>query len=99
MIENKFSTWTKWQDRHVIVGLKFPGVYAIAVTNLDLTGKNFSLTNSIKYFGMTNSQNGLRGRLNQFDNTIKGKSGHGGADRFRFKYPVYKDLEKNYLFR
>ena len=41
---------------------------------------------------MTNSQAGLKGRLKQFDNTIVGKSGHGGADRFRFKHQNYQEL-------
>ena len=35
---------------------------------------------------------GLKGRLRQFDNTIKGKRGHGGAMRFRRKYPDYDKL-------
>ncbi len=41
---------------------------------------------------MTNSKAGLKGRLKQFDNTIIGKTGHGGADRFRFKHGNYKEL-------
>lgn len=41
---------------------------------------------------MTNALAGLKGRLKQFDNTIIGKRGHGGADRFRYDYPRYKDL-------
>ncbi|MDP2652588.1 MAG: hypothetical protein Q8Q08_00995 [Candidatus Omnitrophota bacterium] len=43
---------------------------------------------------MTNSRNGLRGRLNQFHNTIVGKIGHGGAERFLFKYKNHDALEK-----
>jgi len=35
---------------------------------------------------MTNAEFGLRSRLKQFDNTIKGKSGHGGARRFLYAY-------------
>ena len=42
--------------------------------------------------GMTNSKAGLKGRLKQFDNTIIGKTGHGGADRLRFKHENYQDL-------
>ena len=41
---------------------------------------------------MTNSKAGIRGRLKQFDNTIIGKRGHGGADRFRYKYRDYEKL-------
>jgi hypothetical protein len=41
---------------------------------------------------MTNSINGLRGRLRQFENTIRGKQGHGGADRFCYDYQNPEDL-------
>jgi hypothetical protein len=41
---------------------------------------------------MTNAKGGLKSRLQQFDNTIKGKEGHGGAQRVRFKYASYKKL-------
>jgi hypothetical protein len=92
MIEDKFTKWIKWQDRKSLDGLNFPGVYSIAISETDLTNKDFKLTNEIKYFGMTNSKAGLKGRLTQFDNTIKGKTGHGGADRFRFRYQNYDDL-------
>ena len=94
MTEKEFTKWIKWQDRHLVKRLDLPGVYAIAVTDIDLTNKTFNLTQDIKYFGMTNSKSGLKGRLRQFDNTIKGKRGHGGADRFRFKYPNYNNLIK-----
>jgi len=47
---------------------------------------------------MTNSISGLKGRLKQFDNTIIGKAGHGGADRVRFKHQNYEQLIKTYLF-
>ena len=47
---------------------------------------------------MTNSRTGLTGRLQQFDNTINGKSGHGGAARFRYKHTRYQTLvEKLYV--
>ena len=41
---------------------------------------------------MTNSIAGIKGRLKQFDNTIIGKGGHGGADRVRYKYQDSNDL-------
>jgi hypothetical protein len=34
----------------------------------------------------------LRGRLKQFDNTIIGKTGHGGAERFRYDFPSHEKL-------
>lgn len=41
---------------------------------------------------MTNAKGGLKSRLAQFDNTIKGRRGHGGAQRFHFKHPDYATL-------
>ena len=51
----------------------------------------------IVYVGMTNSKNGLRGRLNQFNRTIRGNSGHGGAKRFIYDHSDYEPL-KSKLF-
>lgn len=83
---NSFSKWKKWDKREDFNGLDYPGVYALAISAKDLSGKPFSLIKQIVYFGMTNSGNGLRGRLKQFDNTIAGKIGHGGAERFMHKW-------------
>lgn len=41
---------------------------------------------------MTNAVKGLKSRLKQFDNTIIGKSGHGGADRVRYEFEDYNKL-------
>ena len=73
-------------------GLDYPGVYALAISKTDLTDMPFSLSESIAYFGMTKSKGGLRSRLKQFDNTIKGGIGHGGAERFLGKYKSYENL-------
>lgn len=43
---------------------------------------------------MTNAKSGLKGRLKAFNNTILGKRGHGGADRFRYKHQNYEKLVK-----
>jgi hypothetical protein len=43
---------------------------------------------------MTNSKGGLKSRLQQFENTIKGKMGHGGAHRVKFKHKNYARLSK-----
>jgi hypothetical protein len=62
-----------------------PGIYAIAYSDEDISGKDFDYIKEIVYFGMTNSKNGLYGRLKQFNNTITSKHAqHGGADRFIF---------------
>ncbi|MDM8162247.1 hypothetical protein QUH73_20710 [Labilibaculum sp. K2S] len=92
MIDKKFSQWTKWEDRNSLNGIKYPGIYCIAISETDLSEQNFEWIPKISYVGMTNSKAGLKGRLKQFDNTIIGKKGHGGADRFRFKYENYQEL-------
>lgn len=92
MMERKFVKWIKWENRNHLTGIKYPGIYCIAISESDLSGHDFSWIREIKYIGMTNSQAGLKGRLKQFDDTIHGKTGHGGADRFRYKYRDYKNL-------
>ncbi|ATG79439.1 hypothetical protein [Pseudoalteromonas sp. 1_2015MBL_MicDiv] len=92
MYENRFTKWMRWCDRDTPQGINYPGIYICAISEEDISGKNFSWTKDIVYVGMTNSLKGLTGRLKQFDNTIKGKSGHGGADRIRYKYQNYNEL-------
>ncbi len=92
MYEERFSEWTPWQRRNDLGGLKYPGVYVIAHAIQPLVPKAFAWRNEIIYIGMTNSESGLRGRLKQFDNTIVGKRGHGGADRVRYKHRDYAVL-------
>ena len=87
-----FSNWKKWDDRNGD-NLKDPGVYCIAKFRKNIDGKKFSWIREIVYIGMTNSQGGLQSRLNQFHNTINGGKGHGGAERFKYKYP--KEHGKN----
>jgi hypothetical protein len=80
----QFGSWKKWKDRSLFEeNMKYPGVYSVALSDHDLAGSDFSLIKEIVYFGMTNSEGGIRSRLRQFDNTIKGKEGHGGAVRVR----------------
>lgn len=92
MVDKNFSQWIKWKDRNSLSGIIYPGIYCIAISETDLSEQDFEWISKITYVGMTNSKEGLRGRLKQFDNTIIGKTGHGGADRFRLKYENYKDL-------
>ncbi|MDG2343391.1 MAG: hypothetical protein P8L23_02320 [Flavobacteriales bacterium] len=94
----KFSTWKKWNERNNFSGKSFPGIYCIAISRTNLCEEKFSWIPEIKYIGMTNSIKGLKGRLDQFDLTIIGKSpSHGGADRFRFEYEDYENLTKQRL--
>ncbi len=91
-----FSNWIKWKDRVNLEGFDYPGVYALAISTKDISGEPFSLIQEIEYFGMTNrNRDGLRGRLNQFENTIKGKKGHGGALRFLCHYKNQEDWISN----
>lgn len=94
MYENKFSTWSQWHKRNELKGINCPGVYAIRITLKNIVNRKFSWHKEIVYIGMTNGISGLKGRLKAFDNTIIGKRGHGGADRFRYKYKNYKTLVK-----
>lgn len=92
MIEKRFSNWIKWADRNILADIQFPGIYALAHTTGDISNKPFSFRQEIIYFGMTNSRGGLKSRLQQFENTIAGKAGHGGAMRVRFTHTEYSEL-------
>lgn len=98
MTIDNFSKWSKWDDRNNILGSFNPGIYIIAISDKDLSNTNFSWIGNIVYVGMTNSAQGLKGRLSQFDKTIAGLGGrpaHGGADRMRYKHRKYIVLKKN----
>jgi hypothetical protein len=84
-----FSSWSKWDNRvSKLPKLQHPGIYALRISERNLEENPFDWSEEIVYFGMTNSLAGLKGRLAQFNNTLRDKSGggHGGADRFRFDY-------------
>ncbi len=91
-MKKEFSTWVRWLKRNSLDGIEFPGVYAIARSDKNMDGTAFSWRREIVYVGMTNAKGGLKSRLQQFDNTIKGKDGHGGGQRVHFKYPNYENL-------
>ena len=92
----RFSDWVKFDQRDELRNTDCPGVYAIAISTKNIAGTRFSWTKQISYFGFTNAAGGLRGRLSQFDNTLRDKSGpgHGGAQRFRRKYRNGNTLAK-----
>lgn len=96
MIKAKFSKWVRWSERASLSGIKYPGVYALAVSAKDISNLAFHWPKEIKYFGMTNSVGGLQKRLHQFNYTIahKKKGIHGGAERFLRKYNDYIELTK-----
>lgn len=89
---DSFTKWEKWGNRNKLQSTHLPGVYAIALSHKDISGTAFSWRREVIYIGMTNAKGGLKSRLQQFDNTIKGGEGHGGAQRVRHKYPDYRRL-------
>ncbi len=91
-MKDRFSDWAKWSNRNELQGIQLPGVYAIALSDKDISGNTFSWRREVIYVGMTNAKGGLKSRLQQFDNTIRGGDGHGGAQRVRHKHPNYKKL-------
>lgn len=91
----KFSNWIKWSDRSKLKDLQCPGVYAISYNKTGINNKSFDWIEEIIYVGMTNSKKDIKNRLRQFDNTIFGKEGHGGAKRVRYKYKDYDKLIKH----
>jgi hypothetical protein len=96
-MERYFSPWFRWSDRTQYLGINLPGVYVIAISDRDISGESFSFRKEIVYVGMSNSVNGLKQRLKQFDLTIQfpdKPSQHGGADRFRYKHRNYRSLAR-----
>jgi hypothetical protein len=81
-----FSSWIKFNDRKALEenDWEFPGVYAIAISEKDISKTKFCYIKEIVYFGVS-PENSLKGRLNQFKTTINPKNKskpHGGAVRF-----------------
>lgn len=92
-----FSPWFRWNERGQYSGIKFPGIYVVAVSKDDISGTEFSIRKEIIYIGMSNAVKGLNGRLKNFDNTIQfldKPSQHGGADRVRYKHQNYTNFVK-----
>ena len=87
-----FSQWASWSDRGLLAGLAHPGVYALAIAEESLHRVAFDWIQRIAYFGMSNSIGGLKARLKQFDDSIRGRPGHGGGERFRNKHTDPKVL-------
>ena len=92
----RFSKWLKFDQRADLRNTHYPGVYAIAISSKNIAGTRFGWTKEIRYLGFTNALGGLRGRLDQFNNTLRDKSGpgHGRAQRFLNKYPNGNTLAK-----
>ena len=92
----KFSNWIKWPEGNKLNDFQYPGVYIISYNEHDINNNSFDWIREIIYIGMTNSKRGLKGRLRQFENTIKGKkSQHSGAKKIINKYKDYEKLIKD----
>jgi hypothetical protein len=63
----RFTKWVAWSEREKVLGDKItlPGVYALAVSEGNLSDKPFSWIENIECIGMTNSRGGLKSRLKQ----------------------------------
>ena len=95
MYEDEFSPWVSWPNRNELLNIKFVGVYALALSDRNIGDTSFTWRKEIIYIGMTTAILGLKGRMKQFDNTILGKKGHGGADRVLYKHRDYNKLVQN----
>lgn len=86
--ELAFTKWCYWPDRANLENISFPGIYALAITAEDLTGKEVDFE-KVVYIGMSNSQSGIRGRLNQLNSSINGGSGHSGGNTIKSQLSCY----------
>jgi len=86
----EFSNWVKFEDRNSLEGIKFPGIYCIAISETNLASKVWEMREDVKYLGMTNRS--LRNRLKSFSKSLLGERGHGGALRFEYKHK-YEDIK------
>ena len=75
----QFSAWHKWVDRHSIKGVDQPGIYLLAISSKSLVEVDSDYAD-VCYIGMTVSKNGLRGRWQQLDRSLRGLGGHSGAN-------------------
>ena len=91
-----YTKWIPWNQRNNIKKKNQPAVYYIAYSEANIEGKDFSYIEEIVYIGMTISNKGLKGRLDQFEKAMRGSDGvHGGAERVRFKHKDPDEFFKN----
>jgi len=55
-----FTKWVRWIHRKDLPGLSYPGVYCLAISSTDISGRPFKWMPEIKYFGMTNAKGGVK---------------------------------------
>src|SRR3989338_6583273 len=78
----KFSKWYQWDKRNEFIDKKYSGVYAIAISEMEIDNHSFDW-NDVSYIGMSHSSKGLEDRWSFLDNAIKGNSNghHSGGKR------------------
>lgn len=92
----KFTPWVRFDDRKNLPNTQYPGIYAFAISENSLAGREFGLSEKIVLLGVTFKKAGIKGRLEQFNNSIRGKSGIGdkAARRMRREYKDGEELAK-----
>ena len=107
MIQGNFSKWVHINNKNELIqkeelkraGHYVPGIYAIAYSNVNLSGKEFDYIEDIVYFGMSINKRGLQGRLYQFFNGIKGKkNSHSGGERMFYELSKENKNWKNNIY-
>ena len=73
-----FSPWYAWDARRTVPQGNMPGVYLLSISRKNLAGCTTDWPD-VSYIGMTNSRQRLRGRWQQFFNSIRGMNGHSGG--------------------
>lgn len=93
-MKTRFTNWARWEYRAALEGLKYPGAYLLAIKKNGSPENANDWPDNICYVGMTNSLEGLKGRLGKLHRVISSPSGknHGGAARIRFRHPDYAAL-------
>jgi len=95
----EFTKWAGFIDLWKQENLECPGIYAIAYSRTDLSGKSFKYLESIVYFGLANVKGGLSGDLKRFYHTIiSAHSQHGAADRFKMSLSQNVNVWKDKLY-
>ena len=107
MIQGNFSKWVHINNKDELIqkeelkraGHYVPGIYAIAYSNVNLSGKEFDYIEDIVYFGMSINKRGLQGRLYQFFRTINGKSKqHTAAEKMAHELSKENDDWMNKIY-
>lgn len=80
-----YSPWHSWEERLGSQNCEYPGVYMMAISRKDLTGK-IPEYKDVSYIGMTNSKAGLKSRWWQFHRSITGYGGHSGGTPYIEKW-------------